>query len=130
MDDFIVRKPKICPYCNRIVSGRTDKMFCDDRCRNNYYYKINGERKAFIRKINKTLLQNRGILRSLNPSGKTAVLKSALISLGFDFSCYTSTYKTKKGKEYYIVYDQAYCIEDDDNVSLVVFYGDTQAVVG
>ena len=99
-------------------------MFCDDKCRNNFYYRVNNEQKAYIRKINKILLKNRGILRTVNPAGRTSVPKRYLDELGFDFDCFTSVYKTKKGKEYYLVYDQAYCVDDQERVQLVVFYRD------
>lgn len=118
------RKSKKCPYCNKKIAGRTDKMFCDDKCRNNFYYRVNNEQKAYIRKINKVLLKNRGILRTVNPAGRTSVPKRYLDELGFDFDCFTSVYKTKKGKEYYLVYDQAYCVDDQERVQLVVFYRD------
>lgn len=124
-------KTKKCPYCNKIIEGRTDKIFCDDRCRNNFYYKVNNEQKTFIRKINSVLLKNRGILRSLNPSGRTSVPKACLEELGFDFNCFTSIHTTRKNRDYYLVYDQAYSIEPDgERVSLVVFYRDSQAIVG
>ena len=118
-----------CPYCNREVSGRTDKVFCDDKCRNNYYYKINGERSTYIRNINKKLLKNRGILKTLNPAGRKCVDKQTLDDLGFDFNCFTGFYKTRKGNEYRLVYDQAFCLEDDDKVRLLVFYRDAESVV-
>lgn len=121
---------KKCPYCNRLITGRTDKVFCDDRCRNNYYYEINNEQKTFIRSVNKILLKNRGILRTVNPSGRTSVPKSYLEELDFDFSCFTGIHKTKKGRLYYLVYDQAYSYDDDERVSLVVFYRDAHAVIG
>ena len=119
-----------CPYCDREISGRTDKVFCDDKCRNNYYYKVNSERKTFIRNVNKKLLKNRGILRTLNPSGRTYVAKKTLEELGFDFNCFTGVYKTRKGKDYYLVYDQAFSFDDDERVSLVVFYSDAKSVEG
>ncbi len=118
------RNTNRCPYCNRIIEGRTDKMFCDDRCRNNYYYKVNSEQKSYIRYINKILLKNRGILRTVNPYGRKLVSKRSLEQLGFDFNCYTSVYKTRKGKEYYLVYDQAYSFDDPENLTLLVFYRD------
>ena len=121
---------KRCPYCNKIITGRTDKVFCDDRCRNNFYYEINNEQKTFIRNINKILLKNRGILRTVNPSGRTSVPKRYLEELGFDFNCFTGIHKTKKGKLYYLVYDQAYSFDDDESVTLVVFYRNAQSVVG
>ena len=123
------RKTKKCPYCNKIITGRTDKMFCDDRCRNNFYYKVNNEQKTYIRKINNILLKNRGILRSINPSGRTSVPRRYLEELGFDFDYFTSVHKTQKGRLYYLVYDQAYSFDEDERISLVVFYRDAQAVV-
>ena len=113
---------KRCLYCNNPLSGRTDKIFCDDRCRNNYYYKVNNEQIEYIRDVNKLLLKNRGILRTVNPYGKTSASKKYLEELGFDFSCFTSIYKTRKGRIYHLVYDQAYSIGDNDRVTLVVFH--------
>ena len=120
---------KRCPCCNKVISGRTDKVFCDDKCRNNFYYKVNSEHKALIRTVNKKLLKNRGILRSLNTSGRMSVPKGLLEEFGFDFNCFTSIHKTKKGRQYYLVYDQAFSFNEDETVSLVVFYRDTQPVV-
>ena len=122
-------KPKKCLYCNKIIIGRTDKVFCDDKCRNNYYYVVNSEQKTYIRTVNKVLLKNRGILRTVNPSGRTSVPKRYLEELGFDFNCFTGIHKTKKGRLYYLVYDQAFSFDDDERVSLVVFYRDAQAIV-
>lgn len=119
---------KKCPNCNKIITGRTDKVFCDDKCRNNFYYKVNNDQIKYIRDINTILQRNRGILRSLNPSGRTSVSKSYLEELGFDFSCFTGIYKTKKGKEYYLVYDHAYGFDDDEKVSLVVFYRNPETI--
>ena len=125
-----ITKTKNCPYCNKVISGRTDKVFCDDKCRNNFYYKVNNEQKTYIRKINSVLLRNRGILRSINSSGRTTVPKGYLEELGFDFNCFTGIHKTKKGRLYYLIYDQAYSFGEDERVDLVVFYRDAQAVVG
>ena len=121
---------KRCPNCNKIITGRTDKVFCDDKCRNNFYYKFNSEQKTFIRSVNKKLLKNRGIMRAINPSGRTSVPKHYLEEQGFDFSFFTGIHITKKGRPYYLVYDQAFSFDDDDRVSLVVFYNETQTVVG
>lgn len=121
---------KRCPCCNKIISGRTDKVFCDDKCRNNFYYMVNSEHKAYIRAVNKKLLKNRGILKAVNPSGRTTVSKKYLDGEGFDYNVFTGVHVTKKGRPYYLVYEQAYSLDDDETVSLVVFYRDTQAVVG
>lgn len=124
MNETNQKNNKRCPYCNHLISGRTDKVFCDDRCRNNYYYKVNSEQKTFIRNVNKILLKNRGILRTVNPCGRKTVSKKYLDEHGFDFERFTSIYRTRKGKDYYLVYDQAYSFEEPDNVTLLVFYRD------
>lgn len=126
--NVIRRKTKKCLCCNRLLIGRKDKLFCDDRCRNNFYYLVNMEQKSYIRRINRALLKNRGILKTLNPSGRKTVPKKLLDDMGFDFGLFTGVYKTKKGKEYYLVYDQAFSIKDD-KVCLLVFYSDAQSVV-
>lgn len=120
---------KRCLYCNNPLSGRTDKIFCDDRCRNNYYYKVNAEHKEYIRNINKILLKNRGILKAVNPSGRTSVSRQYLENLGFDFTHFTGTHTTKRGRLYHLVYDHAYNIDEQGRVNLVVFHRETQPVV-
>ena len=112
-----------CLCCGRELSGRSDKIFCDDYCRNNYYYRINNEQKKLIRIVNSKLLHNRGILKSLNPyGGKTFSIKE-LEEKGFDFNYFTNIYKTKKGRVYYVVYDYAYSIDEvSSKVKLIVFY--------
>lgn len=120
---------KRCLFCDKLLSGRSDKLFCDDRCRNNYYYKVKNGQKEYIRNINKILLKNHGILKSVNPSGRTSVSRYYLEEQGFDFQCFTGAYTTRKGRIYNLVYDQAYSFDGQDKVTLVVFNRDAQAVV-
>lgn len=91
---------------------------------------VNSEQKTYIRTVNKKLQKNRGILRSMNPSGRASVPKSYLDEQGFDYKLFTGIHMTKKGRPYYLVYDQAYSLNDDETVSLVVFYRDAQTVIG
>ena len=37
MNNVIAKFNKICHYCGAELKGRSDKKFCDDYCRNNYY---------------------------------------------------------------------------------------------
>ncbi len=120
---------KNCLYCGKVIHGRSDKMFCDDRCRNNYYYKVNSESKAFVRAVNSKLGKNRSIIKMLNKGCRTVVTKSRLEELGFDFQHITGIYKTKKNDIYRLVYDQAYCLKDDGTVVLIVFYKDAQSII-
>lgn len=123
MDDLkeLSSKEKICPACGRAITGRANKIYCDDNCRNNYYYRIYNEQLLFVRNINAVLIRNRMILRTLNPFGKKTVTKQTLIDRDFDFNYFTGIRKTKKGKTYYLVYDQSYAFADDSNVDVVTF---------
>jgi len=112
---------KTCPNCGRTISGRANKRYCDDNCRNNYYYKIYSEQLLIIRNVNATLIRNRMILRDLNSFGRKIVPRRDLVEKEFDFNYFTGIRKTKKGKVYYIVYDQAYSVNYDETVDLVTF---------
>lgn len=56
---------KKCLDCKKAISGRSDKRFCDDSCRNSYNYKQNSDQTNLIRKINHTLRKNRRILKKI-----------------------------------------------------------------
>lgn len=112
-----------CLYCGAVISGRLDKKFCDDNCRNNYHYKVK-DRNAdvlMIKMINETLLCNRDILKSLCVGQKTIVKKRQLDDKRFDYDLITCIYKTKVGTEYRVIYDYAYKLLNDDEVQLLKF---------
>jgi len=97
-----------CLECNTKLTGRIDKKFCSDYCRNSYNNKVNKDSKNLIRNINNRLKKNYKILSELNTSGKTKTSRTKLYDKGFDFNFFTSLYTTKAGKVYYYVYDQGY----------------------
>jgi len=97
-----------CLECGEKVTGRIDKKFCSDYCRNTYNNKVNKDSKNLIRNINNRLKKNYKVLSELNVSGKTKVSRTKLYDKGFDFNFFTSIYKTKTGNTYYYVYDQGY----------------------
>jgi len=111
---------KICPVCGDPFSGRVDKKFCSDQCRNEYNNRQNQDSNNTIRKINYTLRKNRRILQQLNPEGKTKIPRRKLLDKGFDFNYFTSTYRTKAGTTYYFCYEQGYLPLEDDYYALVV----------
>ena len=97
-----------CLECGDTVTGRIDKKFCSDYCRNSYNNKVDKDSKNLIRNINNRLKKNYKILSELNSSGKTKTSRTKLYDKGFDFNCFTSIYTTKAGNVYYYVYDQGY----------------------
>jgi predicted nucleic acid-binding Zn ribbon protein len=110
---------KNCLDCGVPITGRTDKKFCSDSCRNNYHNKYKTNNTTLVRKINGILRKNRQILISLNPRGKAKVPGTRLTERGFNFNYFTNVYKTKAGKVYYFCYDQGYLPLDDNYFALV-----------
>ena len=110
---------KECIECSEEFIGRADKKFCSDYCRSTYNNKLKGGTSNAMRNVNNILRRNRGILELLNPSGKTKVHRTKLAKQGFSFDFFTNISTTKKGAQYYFVYEQGYLLLEDDFVLLV-----------
>jgi len=112
---------RTCPECGEKLIGRVDKKFCSDQCRNTYNNRLNSDASNTVRNINNILRKNRRILQDLNKqSGKTMVSKDTLLTNGFNFTYFTSSYKTQKGSEYRYCYEQGYLFLEDKNLFLLV----------
>ena len=110
---------RTCLDCGEKIFGRSDKKFCNDQCRNNYNNRLNSNINNYIKNVNNSLRKNRRILQELNPNGKTKVHKDKLVAKGFNFSYFTSLYKTKAGTIYYFCYEQGYLHLEGDFYALV-----------
>ena len=110
---------KKCLNCNESFTGRIDKKFCSDYCRNQYNNQWRSYSDTYIRKVNHLLKKNRKILTDLNPNGKTKVHKNQLTKLGFRFDFFTNIYKTKNGNTYYFCYEHGYLKLENDFYALV-----------
>ena len=110
---------RVCENCEDVITGRSDKRFCSDYCRNTKHNQLNRDSSNYIRKVNNILRRNRRILERFNPNGKAKVMGTALMEEGFNFAYYTNVYETKKGSRYYFCYDQGYLKIDDQLYALV-----------
>ncbi len=111
----VAEEKRCCIFCGRELSGRSDKKFCDDNCRNNYGYQHNKYNNDVVNKINKSLLYNRNILKSITKCRRKIVKKQMLVDNDFDFDMMTGVRKTHKQQEYRLLYDYAYrCVNDED----------------
>jgi len=113
---MITRK---CLECGEKISGRSDKKFCTDYCRNTYHNRQNSDQIAIVRKINFVLRRNRKILETLNTNVKTKVKQSKLLSKGYNTAYHTHTYTTSKNITYYFSYDYGYCEIDKEFILIV-----------
>ena len=110
---------KNCIECGEKFSGREDKKFCSDGCRNAFNNKINKDSTNYMRNINNKLRKNYRILTELNVEGKTKTTRTKLIGKGFDFEFFTNILNTKTGNTYYFLYDQGYMALENDYYILV-----------
>ena len=62
---------KSCLQCGDKISGRSDKKFCSDYCRNAFNNDQNRDVNNYVRNINNILRKNRRILAELNVPGIT-----------------------------------------------------------
>ena len=108
-----------CLECGEPFSGRIDKKFCSDYCRNSYNNKIDKDSKNLIRNTNNWLRKNHRLLSALNETGKTKVTRRKLLDGNFDFNYFTSIYTTKTGNTYFYIYDQGYLALENDYYLLI-----------
>lgn len=110
---------KLCLECKRVISGRSDKKFCTDGCRNAFNNKTNAPASNFVRNVNSILGRNRRIMVELNPEGKGEVHRDQLLKRGFDFGYYTNSHTTTSGDIYRYCYEQGYLNLEEGLVLLV-----------
>lgn len=110
---------KVCLQCGDKISGRMDKKFCSDYCRNAFNNDQNRDVNNYVRNINNILRKNRRILAELNPDGKTTIHKLKLVEKGYNFNYHTNLYETQQGKLYYFCYDQGFIIHENDKITIV-----------
>lgn len=111
---------KGCLACGKTVSGRADKKFCNDYCRNAYNNNLKSSSSAIVRNINNALLKNRRLLEAvLGEEEMQKVSKDKLLQQGFQLKYTTHTYTNKKGNVYFFCYEYGYLPLEHD-VFLVV----------
>jgi hypothetical protein len=104
----MTQQPRVCLECGDKITGRIDKKFCTDSCRNAYHNRTNSDPVEIVKSINAVLKKNRRILSELNPGGKSKVTRDELLRKGFSFTYFTNIFLTRNGKTYYFCYDQGY----------------------
>lgn len=110
---------KNCLECEEKITGREDKKFCCDGCRNAYNNRANKDTTNFMRTVNNRLRRNYRILNELNSAGKARIAKSKLTGKGFDFEFFTNVRETRTGIVYFFLYDQGYRPVSDEHYILI-----------
>ncbi|MCB0395460.1 MAG: hypothetical protein KDD36_02325 [Flavobacteriales bacterium] len=96
-----------CQQCHLPITGRSDKRFCDDACRNGYNNKRYATNRAEIRQVNRILARNRQILSSILEEGMALITREFLSRSGFSFDHCTGIYEDGH-RQVRLCYDYAY----------------------
>jgi hypothetical protein len=111
---------KNCLHCGNKISGRTDKKFCNDYCRNAYNNQLKSVNSLTVRNINNILIKNRRILEAMLGAQKTATQpKQKFLSQDFNFKYFTHIYTNPKGNIYFFCYEYGY-LPLEHNLFLIV----------
>ena len=104
---------KHCIQCKRSMTGRSDKKFCDDGCRNEFHNRKNGKKAMSVRQINAILRNNRKILQVFMPLiTPIQIPKKTLETKGFNFNYFTGMEVVEKRTMHYC-YDVGYTLAED-----------------
>lgn len=99
---------KLCPVCLSPVIGRTDKVYCSEKCKNAANYQAKACKTKMKARMIQALDKNYSILNIMMANGTTSIRKEALESLGFDFSVCTSIKKGRCGHTLTCCFDMQY----------------------
>lgn len=109
---------RTCKLCKKKLTGRVDKIFCGQGCKNDYHVKLRRVTNIATKDIDAILHRNRSIL--LEIMGKRGVKKttnrSVLDEKKFNFNYMTGYYVNNKGKTYHYVYDFSYMVFSEDKI--------------
>ena len=110
---------RACPECGESFTGRIDKKFCSDMCRNSFNNKNNSESNNFVRNINNALRRNRKILEKALVGEKVTLPRQKLVDRGFNFNLHTSHVRTRNNDTYVFCYEYGYLPIENDFVLIV-----------
>ncbi len=112
---------KKCKICSQPISGRSDKKFCSQKCKNYYHTNLIRVTRKAVHQIDIILHRNRSILLEILGKSKTQ-LKIERVDLDtrkFNFKYHTHLQVNSQGKIYYYVYDFAW-MEFSNNEVLII----------
>ena len=116
MEDLFENQ-KRCLNCCCILKGRSDKKFCNLKCKNNYHNPINRTREQIFRQDDSKLHSNHRVLREFYEysKGEKFIPLRPMLMEGFNPRFFVGNLKSNEtGEKAYIVYDYAF-ISDNKN---------------
>lgn len=95
-----------CVICNAKLIGRSDKVFCDIKCKNKYHSEVRKSTKTLASETQKIITKNYIILAGVmnEKNDNFIVKKQVLDSLGFNFDFVTRV-EGRGGKITFFIYE-------------------------
>ena len=122
---YICKMTELTPTCLQcgkpLKSGRIDKKFCNEGCRNNYHNAQKLAENTEIKNINQALKNNRKILKKiLGDKSSEIVSREVLLKSGFEFSFHTHYITTHfKNNIYTFCYNYGYRLLEHNNYKVI-----------
>jgi hypothetical protein len=112
-----------CRRCGKQLHGRSDKVFCDDYCRNAFNNTLNkkGGGSLHVRSYINHLKSNRNILERLimGKNYPIKISKERLLLLGFQFQFHTHFSTEKDGQRTVYCLDYGYRELEESEILIV-----------
>jgi len=104
-----------CKDCGERLKGRSDKLYCDDRCRVRYF-RSNNQLHLIKRGVDQILHRNRSLLIRMRENMKTFSTNSEdrafwLRRKGFDFNFHTHVLTLHDGRMAIMCYEEGYVLD-------------------
>ena len=95
-----------CVICNAKLIGRSDKVFCDIKCKNKYHSEVRKSTKTLASETQKIITKNYIILAGvMNENNDNFIVKKQVLdSLGFNFDFVTRV-EGRGGKISFFIYE-------------------------
>ena len=97
-----------CIHCNKELSGRSDKKYCDQYCKSARQYQLKKKDEGLFLSIERQLKKNRTLLKYFNRAGKSVIRQNKLIEAGFNPAYFTHYWKNSKGDVYLFCYEYGF----------------------
>lgn len=110
---------KACPECGKYITGRTDKKYCSELCRNASNNKQSREANKNLKMINGILKKNRDILKKLIELRIRKATRDLLLQQGFNFYYVTSFQPGNDRAYYYFCYEYGYYLLENNYYKVV-----------
>lgn len=115
---------RLCKQCGKVINtlkGRSDRLYCDELCKNKYHNARNKEDDVEFKRVHRVLRTNRKILKKMfDRKDIDRIPKEKLLKAGFEFHYHTHTKISKiKSNLFTFCFEYGYRPVGEDKIKVV-----------